>query len=122
MRSYILLLSLAVMVWAICGAIMGVGLAVTTEAVTLTVHAIGAPVFAALAAVAYQRYDGAFAPLAVAAGFVAVALVLDVALVSLVIIGDFSMFESVWGVWVPMALIFAAAWAAGAWARPVYWA
>jgi hypothetical protein len=49
----------------------------------------------------------------VAAGFVVVALALDLFLVAPVFERSFEMFGSVIGLWLPQALIFLAAWRAG---------
>ena len=112
MRTVLLLLATAIAVWAYCGTIMGVGMAVMSVEKTLVVHLIGAPIGAAIAAWVFQRFVGGIAPLPVAAVFVATALALDLFLVSMVILRSFEMFTWM-GVWLPMALIFAAAWLAG---------
>ncbi|MDH3264350.1 MAG: hypothetical protein OEM24_10155 [Paracoccaceae bacterium] len=113
MRKWPVLLGLAVAVWAFCRAIMFVGRAVTTLETTLLIHLIGAPLGAAVAAWAFQRLSGELSPLLVAASFVAVALLLDVFVVSMFIEKSFEMFGSVIGVWLPQALIFLGAWGAG---------
>ncbi|WP_212524530.1 hypothetical protein [Actibacterium sp. MT2.3-13A] len=113
MRVYLILLAFAVAVWAFCGAIMGLGRAVTTLETTLLLHAIGAPLAAAVAAWGFQRLRGGVAPVSVAAAFVATALFLDAFLVAPVFEGSFEMFRSVIGLWLPQALIFLAAWGAG---------
>lgn len=113
MRTYLILLAFAVAVWAYCGAIMGIGRAVTTLETTLMMHAIGAPVGAAVAGWSFQRLRGGVKPVAVAAAFVATALILDGFLVAPVFERSFEMFRSVIGVWLPQALIFLAAWWAG---------
>lgn len=113
MRKWAVLLGLAVAVWAFCGAIMFAGRAVTTLEATLILHLIGAPLGAAVAAWAFQRLSGELHPPVVAAGFVAVALALDLVLVAPVFERSFEMFASVIGLWLPQALIFLAAWWAG---------
>lgn len=108
-----ILFGFAVAVWAFCGAIMGVGPLFMSMNATLTIHAIGGPLGAAVAAWIYARHFGYTGPVPTAATFVAVALFLDFFLVSIVFMGSFEMFASVAGLWLPMALIFAAASAAG---------
>ena len=117
MRTLLVLFGLALAVWAFCGAIMGVGRAVTTLEITLAAHLVGAPLGAAVAAWAFYRLDGGVAPVTVAATFVGTALVLDAVLVAPVFEKSFEMFGSVIGLWLPLALIFLAAWAAGSWAE-----
>ena len=119
MRSLVLLVVTAVAVWAYCGAIMGVGMAVMSVDATLVVHLIAAPIGAAIAAWLFQRHVGGIAPLPVAFAFVSVALALDLFLVSMVILRSFEMF-TLMGVWLPMAFIFAAAWLAGLAQRRLY--
>ncbi len=92
---------------------MGIGPQVMSMNATLTVHAIGGPLGAAVAAWIYARRFGYTGPVATAATFVAVALFLDFFLVSMVFMGSFEMFASLVGLWLPMALIFAAASVAG---------
>ncbi len=112
MRRTIILLAAAVAVWAYCGAIMGVGMAIMSVETTLIVHLIGAPIGAAIAAWQFQRLVGGIVPHVVAAVFVATALLLDLFLVSMVILKNYEMFTMM-GVWLPMTLIFPAAWLAG---------
>ncbi len=113
MRNLALLIAFAVAVWAFCGAIMGIGRAVTSLEVTLVLHLIGAPIAGAVAAWVFQRFVGGYAPLTVAAAFVGTALLLDLGLVAPVFERSFAMFSSVIGVWAPLALMFVASWAAG---------
>jgi hypothetical protein len=113
LRNTLILLGFAVAVWAFCGAIMGLGPLVMSLNATLVVHAIGGPAGAALAAWLYARHFGAFSPVVVAASFVATALVLDFGLVASVFMRSYEMFASVAGLWLPMALIFTAAFLAG---------
>jgi len=98
----------AITVWAFCGAIMALGPLFMSIDETLVVHAIGGPLGAALAAAVYFRRFGGVSPLALAGAFVTTALALDYFVVSLLLIGDTGMFSSVPGLWLPMALIFAA--------------
>ena len=116
-RNAVILLGFAVAVWAFCGAIMGLGPMVTSMNVTLAVHAIAGPLGAALAAWIYTRAFGFTTPLQTAAVFVGVALTLDFFLVSMVFMNSFEMFASVVGLWLPMALIFVAAYLAAGMAR-----
>ena len=94
--------------WAICGAIMAVGPLYLTMRTTLIVHAVGATLaFAALSA-AYARYFAFTAALQTALIFLGVVVALDLFLVAPVFVGDFAMFASPAGTWIPFVLIFAA--------------
>lgn len=112
-KKWGILFAHALVVWAICGAIMFIGMAVTTMPVTLTLHAIGAPIVSAIVAYFYYRRFGDLQPLQTAAFFVATALFMDFFLVALVIEQSFEMFASFVGLWLPMVLIFSAAYFTG---------
>ena len=117
MRHLGLLMVFSLIVWAFCGAIMGIGRSIWSIETTLWVHLFGAAVGAAAASWLYARLSGHFAPVVVAASFVATALFLDVFLVAMVIEGSFAMFRGPMGVWLPMIAVFVAAWGAGRLAR-----
>jgi len=106
-------LGFAVAVWAFCGAIMAIGLQVMSMDATLAVHAIGGPLGAAVAAWIHQRKFGGMESLTLAAIFIGVALFLDAAVVSPLFVGNYGMFASPLGLWIPMTLIFIAAWVSG---------
>ena len=112
-RKWSILFAHAVVVWAICGAIMFVGMAVTNMPLTLTVHAIGAPIASALLAYRYHRKHGDLPPLQTAVFFVGTALFMDFFLVAMVIEKSFEMFTSFVGLWLPMILIISAAFLTG---------
>ena len=116
-KKWGVLLAHALVVWAICGSIMFIGMAVTSMPVTLTVHAIGAPVASALLAYRYHRRHADISPLLTAAFFVGTALFLDFFLVAMVIEKSFEMFKSFVGLWLPMILIFTAAYLTGNYVR-----
>lgn len=113
LKKWGILLPHALVVWAICGAIMFIGMAVTTMSLTLTIHAIGAPIASALLAYRYYRKHGDLPPLQTAAFFVGTALFTDFFLVAMVIEKNFEMFTSFIGLWLPMILIFSAAYLTG---------
>lgn len=113
MRVYISLLACALVVWAFCGAIMGIGRAVTSLEATLMLHLVGAPLGAGVMAWVFHRFVGEVSPVGVAGTFVGVSLFLDLALVAPVFERSFEMFASVIGLWLPQALIFLAAWLVG---------
>jgi len=92
---------------------MAIGLMYMPMDTTLIVHAIGGPAaFAALSAIYFNRF-GFTTPLQTAFIFLGIVIGLDVVLVAPVFVGDFSMFQSLIGTWIPFALIFAATYVTG---------
>jgi hypothetical protein len=108
-----IVVAFALVGWAICGAIMAVGPLFMSMQATLVVHAAGATLaFIGLSAIYFRRF--AFTgPLQTAAIFLAIIVALDAGLVAPLFVGDFSMFESALGTWIPFALIFLATWLTG---------
>jgi hypothetical protein len=108
-----LILAHAVVGWAYCGAIIGVGRRFLSINTTLVLHAIGAPIgFALISRFYYRRY--AFtSPMRTAAAFLSVVVALDLFLVAPLFEKSYAMFTSVLGTWIPFALIFAATYLAG---------
>jgi hypothetical protein len=104
--NWIVLLVHPLIVWALCGAIMGIGRAVTTLDNTLIIHAIGAPMVTALISWVYFTRFGYTPPLQTAVIFVGVVIGMDALLVAPVFEKSFEMFTSLLGTWVPFALIF----------------
>ena len=111
--SIVVILVHALIGWALCGAIMWIGMAVTSEGITLIIHAIGAPVvFWAIASV-YFRVFNYTTPLQTAIVFVSVVVFMDFFVVALLIEKSFDMFASLLGTWIPFALIFASTYLRG---------
>jgi hypothetical protein len=111
--NWIVLLVHPLIVWAVCGAIMGIGRAVTTLDNTLVIHAIAAPIVTALIAWIYFTRFGYTPPLQTALIFVGVVVGLDAFLVAPVFEKSFEMFTSLIGTWVPFGLIFMATYLTG---------
>ena len=82
---------------------------------TLRIHAIAAPLYAALASYVYFTHFRFVSPLAAAAYFTAFIIVLDAALVAPVFERSYAMFGSVLGTWLPFLSIFAATYLTGLW-------
>ena len=112
-KKAIVILTFAAAVWAFCGALVGVGRQFMTMETTLIVHAIGAPIGAAVASWLYFHNFNFTSPLATAAIFVALSLTLDFFVVALLVEKNFEMFGSVLGLWIPQALIFTATYLTG---------
>jgi hypothetical protein len=100
--------------WAVCASVMLVLERIAGTGVALVLHAILAPLIFILVARHYFAARGAREPLATAATFAAVVLVLDVALVAGALQRSLAMLESIGGTWLPLTLIFLATWATGA--------
>ena len=118
LKKIAIILGFACAVWMFCGALVGIGRQIMSMEATLIVHAIGAPVGAALISWIYYRNFGFTTPLVTAALFVAVSLALDVFVVALLIERSFDMFRSILGVWMPQVLIFAATYLVGRLVQP----
>ncbi len=100
------LLAFAFVGWAICGAIMGIGRAVTSLENTLVIHAIGAPiVFGALAQIYFRKFNYT-GPLQTAVAFLGFVVFMDVFVIALFVEKSFAMFTSLLGTWIPFSLIF----------------
>ena len=99
--------------WALCGAIMWIGMAVTSMENTLIMHAIGAPIVFGVIASIYFRAFNYTTPLQTAIAFVTVVVFMDFFVVALLIEKSFEMFASLIGTWIPWALIFASTYLTG---------
>ena len=104
--NLIVLLVHALIGWALCGAIMGIGRAVTTLDNALVIHAIAAPIVFALISWVYFTRFGYTAPLQTALIFVGIVIGMDAFLVAPAFEKSFVMFNSLIGTWVPFGLIF----------------
>ena len=101
-------------VWVICGALIGIGKQLMSMDATLIMHAISAPIGAAILSWIYHHKFGYTSPIVTATIFVGTALVLDFFVVAILIERNFGMFTSLLGVWIPQALIFLITWLTGA--------
>jgi hypothetical protein len=107
------MLAHAVVGWAYCGAIIGVGRQFLSIHTTLVVHALGAPLGFSLISLFYYRRYAFTSPLQTAAAFLGVEVALDLFLVAPVFERSYAVFSSVLGTWIPFALIFAATFLTG---------
>jgi hypothetical protein len=99
--------------WLLCGAIMGIGLAVTSLKRTLVIHAIGAPLIFAAVSWIYFTWFGYTTSLETAIWFISFVIGMDFLVVALLIQRKLDMFRSLLGTWVPFSLIFVATYAVG---------
>ncbi len=99
--------------WALCGAIMFIGMSVMDMQTTLIVHAIGAPIIFTIISLVYFNKFNYTTPLQTAIVFTSVVIALDFFIVALLIEKSFEMFTSPIGTWIPFALIFTSTYATG---------
>jgi hypothetical protein len=103
----------AVVGWAACAGVMGVGRAVTTMERTLVIHAAAVPVVFGALAWSYSRRAGHLGAIRTAALFTGTVIALDAGLVAPVFEHSYAMFRSVRGTWLPFGLIFLVTWIVG---------
>ncbi len=104
--KFLVVLIYAFMGWTLCGVVMFIGTAVTTEFIALIIHAVAAPIiFAVVSSFYFKKYD-LTTPLETAALFVAFVVLLDFVIVALLINKSLAMFGNVLGTWIPFILIF----------------
>jgi hypothetical protein len=112
-KQWLIILVHAFVLWALCGAIMFIGMGIWPMDTTLTVHAIGAPIIAAVVSLVYFKKFGYTSPLITAALFVGFVILVDFFLVAMIINKSFEMFQSFIGTWLPFILIFCATYITG---------
>ena len=92
--------------WAICGAIMGIGMSLMPTGKILIIHAVAAPIIFGLISLVYFKKFAYTTPLKTAIIFTVFIMAMDFFLVALVINKSLAMFASILGTWIPFALIF----------------
>jgi hypothetical protein len=106
LRKILILLIHGFLIWALCGATIGIGRSLTVIETVLIIHAIAAPIFSALiSAFYYWKFDFT-TPLQTAVIILIVVMVLDAGLVAPLFEKSYKMFNSLIGTWIPFALIF----------------
>jgi hypothetical protein len=106
LRRALTLLAHALVIWALCGAVMAIALRVTSVERALVAHAVAAPVAAAIVSAVYFGAFNYTSPIVTAALLTAVVALLDLVVVSLLVQRSLGGFRSVMGLWLPLALIF----------------
>ena len=101
-----IILTHALVGWALCDATMMIGRSVTSVDNALIIHAIAAPVFFAVISLVYFRKFNYTSPLRTALIFTAFIITVDFFFVAMLINHSFAMFASLLGTWIPFALIF----------------
>ena len=105
-KQILIIVALGLLGWALCGAIMFIGMSLMSIETTLIVHAIGAPVIFSLISMWYFRKFRFSSPLLTAALFILIVVFMDFFLVALVINKSLEMFQGLLGTWIPFVLIF----------------
>ena len=105
-KQILIIVALGLLGWALCGAIMFIGMSLMSIETTLIVHAIGAPVIFSLISIWYFRKFRFSSPLLTAALFILIVVFMDFFLVALVINKSLEMFQGLLGTWIPFVLIF----------------
>jgi len=106
--------------WVLCGATVGVGFALTSQANALVIHLILAPIFFILISWVYFRKFSYTTPLQTAIIWILFVIVADIFIVAMLINKSFDMFTgpgSLIGTWLPFLCIFLATWLTGALVR-----
>ena len=102
--------------WVLCGATIGVGFALTSQANALVIHLILAPIFFILISLVYFRKFKYTTPLQTATTWTLFVIVVDFFIVAMLINKNFDMFTgpgSIIGSWLPFLFIFLATWLTG---------
>lgn len=112
-KQVIIILVCGLIGWALCGAIMFIGMEVTSLQTTLIAHAIGAPImFSAISWVYFNKFNYTTS-LQTAIIFLMIVLFMDFFLVGLIINRSLEMFTSLLGTWIPFTLLFLATYLMG---------
>lgn len=106
LKQILIIVSLGLLGWALCGAIMFAGMSVMSLERTLIVHAFGAPVIFSLITLIYFKIFHFTSPLQTAVIFILIVVFMDFFLVALIINKSLEMFQSLLGTWIPFVLIF----------------
>jgi hypothetical protein len=105
-KGVLILLAHALAVWVLCAATMGIGMAHTSGANAVIIHAIAVPIIAFAVSSIYFRKFNYTSPLVTAMVFIVFVTLVDFFLVALLMLKSLEMFKSILGVWIPLVLIF----------------
>jgi hypothetical protein len=106
LKQISIIIFLGALGWALCGAIMFIGMSVMDLQTTLIVHAIGAPIIFTLISLFYFSKFNYTSPLQTGIAFFLIVILMDFFIVALIINRSFDMFRSPLGTWIPFGLIF----------------
>lgn len=100
--------------WALCAATMVALGNLPSPAIALAVHALAAPLFFTVIAWHYFRERGAREPASTALAWTVIVAVLNLLFIATAALHSLAIFKGFAGTWLPVGLIFVAAWATGA--------
>jgi len=103
----------AFVLWALCGATIGIGRSLATMELTLLIHAIGAPIYAIIVSLVYYKKFNYTTSVQTASIFLLFVIVMDAGFVAPIVERSYDMFKSVLGTWLPFALITLSTYATG---------
>jgi len=112
-KKIVIILLYALVGWALCGAIIGIGFGVTSVENTLVIHAVGVPIIFGLISWLYFTKFNYTTPWQTAAIFLAFAFLMDFFVIAMLAQKSFDMFASILGTWIPFALIFGSTYLVG---------
>ena len=92
--------------WVLCAATIGISFQLVPHPTGLIIHAIAAPIFFMGLSLNYFSRFRFTSPLATAALFLGIVMVMDFFVAALLIQRSLVMFASVLGTWIPFGLIF----------------
>ena len=99
--------------WALCGATMKIGMAITSVDNALIIHAIAAPIiFCVISLFYYQKFNYTTA-LQTAIGFTGFTIAMDFFIVAPIFEQSYEMFYSLLGTWIPFLLMFISTYVTG---------
>ncbi len=104
----------ALVIWALCGAVMWLGPPRWGMTTAVRVHLVMAPVFSFCISLIHAWIAPGFDPLIRALSITTIIIVLDAGLAAPVFQKSYDMFRSPLGTWIPFVLIFLASRGAGA--------
>lgn len=105
-KEIIIILIHAFIVWALCGGTIVIGRYIMSMELTLIIHAILSPIYAAIISFAYYKTFNYTTPWQTAIIFLLFIILMDAGLIALVLEKSSAMFRSILGTWIPFLLIF----------------
>jgi hypothetical protein len=96
----------SLILWGLCGAIMGIGMGITTTENAVIIHLIVAPIITVIISTIYFKKFTYTSPLQTGLIFVSFIIFMDAFLVAMIIMKNFEMFKSILGTWLPFCFIF----------------
>ncbi|MHA2226828.1 MAG: hypothetical protein ACXAC8_16565 [Candidatus Hodarchaeales archaeon] len=99
--------------WGLCGAIMKIGMAITSVEIAMIIHAVAAPIFFGVISMVYFQKFNYTTPLQTAIGFVSFVILMDFFIVAPIFEQSYEMFFSPLGTWIPFLLIFVSTYITG---------